>query len=362
MFTHLTISKERKEDVIKTAVKILKEGGLVIFPSDTVYGLLVDATNEKAVEKLIAFKNRPPGKAISVFVSDFQMLEQTVHATKKHKMLKKILPGPFTIILDSKHTVCAKLESEKGTLGVRLPQYTLVQELVSVFGKPITATSANLGGRPPHYSVDSLLKQLPQNKKSLIDLVVDAGKLPRNKPSTILDLTTDQLKVLRKGDILLSNTKEYSSATPSQTHKLGAFIASTIAQEQKGKPVVCVLKGDLGAGKTVFIKGMASYFGITDIVSPTFVIYYEYDIPVTNYELRTANYKKFVHADLYNIEDEEEFRHLGFEEYTKDGMIMCIEWGEKLGEMYKVLSKKAQVVFIEIEYKGEKERQVVIKS
>ena len=107
---------------------------------------------------------------------------------------------------------------------------------------------------------------------------------------------------------------------------------------------------------------MASYFGITDIVSPTFVIYYEYDIPVTNYELRTANYKKFVHADLYNIEDEEEFKHLGLEEYTKDGMIMCIGWGEKLGEMYKVLSEKAQVVFIEIGYKGEKEREVVIKS
>ena len=358
----ITIAKERKEKVIKKTVEVLKNGGLVVFPSDTVYGLLVDVTNEQAVEKLITFKNRPPGKAISVFVSGWEMMDEVSEIQKKRKILETLLPGPFTIILDSKHTVSKKLESEKGTLGVRLPDYSLVNEVVKAFGKPVTATSANLGGRSPHYSIESLLNQLPEQKKELIDLIVDGGKLPHNKPSTILDLTEEKLKILRKGDIILTATKEYQSSTPSQTRKLGAFIASTFEKEYNGKPVVCILKGDLGAGKTVFVKGLAAHFGITDIVSPTFVVYYEYDTPIKNDKLRIPKYKKFIHADLYNIEEEDEFKHLGLEEYTKDGMIMCIEWGEKLGKMYEVLSKKAQVIFIEIEYTGEKERQVVIKS
>lgn len=362
MKASITITKERKNDVINKVVKTLEQGGLVVFPSDTVYGLLVDATNEQAVDKLIAFKNRPPGKAISVFVSGFDMMNTIAVVGTKQPLLDTLLPGPFTIILDSKHATSPKLESEKGTLGVRLPDYSLVQELVKSYGKPITATSANLGGRHPHYSIESLLKQLPKHKQELIDVVVDAGKLPRNKPSTILDLTTEHLKILRQGDIILKDSKHYKSSSPSQTHKLGAFIASTVSKEYKGKPVVCILKGDLGAGKTVLVKGMASYFGITDIVSPTFVIYYEYLISDKREEIKDKRYQKFVHADLYNIEDEEEFEHLGFEEYMKDGTMMCIEWGEKLGDMYKVLSEKAHVVYIEIKYVGEKGREVVIKS
>lgn len=358
----LTIAKERKNDVIKKTVEVLKEGGLVVFPSDTVYGLLVDATNETAVQKLIAFKNRPPGKAISIFVAGFEMMNEVAHMESKRPILQKLLPGPFTIILDSKHTVSGKLESEKGTIGIRFPDYHLIYDLVEALGRPVTATSANLGGRRPHYSVESLMNQLPKNKQELIDLVVDGGKLPRNKPSTILDLTEEKVKVLRKGDIVLTNTKNYQTETAKQTYKLGSFIGSMLATESKGKPVVCILKGDLGAGKTVFAKGMAAYFGITDIVSPTFVIYYEYDIVEKKEEIRKKNYHTFIHADLYNIEDEEEFKHLGFEEYMRDGVVMCIEWGEKLGEMYNVLSKRAHVVFIEILYVGEKERKIILSS
>ena len=97
--------------IIKQTVKVLKNGGLVIFPTDTVYGLLCDATNEKAVKKLIAFKNRPPGKAISVFC-DFNLLDGLVTITEGQKMIaKEILPGAFTLILSSKHKVNKLLES-----------------------------------------------------------------------------------------------------------------------------------------------------------------------------------------------------------------------------------------------------------
>jgi L-threonylcarbamoyladenylate synthase len=288
MFTTLTVHKNDKNSVIKEAIHVLEKGGLIIFPSDTVYGLLVDATNEKAVEKLIAFKNRPPGKAISVFVSQEMLKDQVEITEKSHSLLKHLLPGPFTVILPSKHRVSSKLESEKGTLGIRMPDYELVADLVNAFGKPITATSANLGGRSPHYSIESLLNQLPKQKQDLIDLIVDAGKLPRNKPSTVVDLTQNNIKIVRQGDILFSDTETYHSKTPIQTRKLGSYIIEKILKVEKGKPIVIVLVGDLGAGKTMLTKGIAEFLEVEKVISPTFVVYYEYSI-AKNHCLTTRN-------------------------------------------------------------------------
>ncbi len=353
MLTTLTLQNKGKNTVINQTVEALTNGGLVIFPSDTVYGLLVDAAHEEAVEKLIAFKNRPPGKAISIFVSE-QMLPEQVEVSEKSKSLvDHLLPGPFTVILPSKHKVSKKLESEKGTLGVRLPDYELINDLVKAYGKPITATSANLGGKSPHYSVESLLNQLPKNKQELIDLIVDAGKLPHNKPSTVVDLSQPEMKIMRQGDILLSDVQTYHSKTPIQTRKLGTYLVEKALKEQKGKPVVIVLIGDLGAGKTMFTKGVAEYLNVKDVISPTFVVYYEYDIPKGSYE-------KLVHVDLYNLEESEEFNHLGLEEYLEKGNIMVVEWGEKLGDLYERFKEKAHVVTLKIEYDGESERVIHI--
>lgn len=354
MFATINVQQKNKDSVIKKTCKILAAGGIVVFPSDTVYGLLVDATNEQAVKKLIEFKNRPIGKAISIFVSDFTMLNTVVQLpSQKLGLVHHLLPGPFTIILKSKKNTSKLLESEKSTLGVRIPQYQLVQDLVRAYGKPVTATSANLGGKSPHYSINSLLNQLPDAKKQLIDLIVDAGNLPRNKPSTVVDLTTPTLKIVRRGDITFSKSDEYISSSPSQTKKIGSYIANKISKEKNKKPVIIVLQGDLGSGKTVLTKGIASHFGIHTIISPTFVVYYEYDI-------QESIFNKFIHADLYNIEESEEFKHLRLEKYLRKGVIMCIEWGEKLGDVYKVFKNKGSIIHLKIEYTGKNERKIII--
>lgn len=142
------------KEAINEALKTIIKGGLVVFPSDTVYGLLVDATCEKAIKKLIAFKSRPPGQPISVFVSDFKMATDIAKINNKQRqLLTKLLPGCFTVVLKSKHKVCGTLESEKGTIGIRIPDYKLITELVAQLGRPITATSANISGRPPYYKI-----------------------------------------------------------------------------------------------------------------------------------------------------------------------------------------------------------------
>lgn len=351
----ITYTKDSNVPFIHREIcKTLKGGGLVVSPSDTVYGLLADATNKKAVEKLIAFKNRPPGKPISVFISDFTMLSKTVKVeNSQRRMLEELLPGPYTMVLSSLHSVSSLLESEKSTLGVRYPDYPFLTGLVKQFGNPITATSANLSSDIPHYSIDTLLRSLSKAKQNLIDLIVDAGHLPRNKPSTLIDLAGSHIKILRKGDMVPGKEKHYISKSPYETMHIAKQILHEGIPVANTKPVVFILKGNLGVGKTVFVKGIAETFGVFDIISPSYVVYYEYN-------LQNQLFTTFVHGDFYAIEDPEEFLHLGLETYLDKKNILCFEWGEKGSSIIEMLKKKSHVIFVEMEYMSKTERSIYV--
>lgn len=328
----------------------------MVFPSDTVYGFLADATNEKAVRKLIAFKNRPYGKPISVFVSGFDMLEQEARINERQrKLLNTLLPGPFTVILESRHAVSPLLESEKGTLGLRLPDYPLIQKLVARYGKPVTATSANISGRKPHYQISALVNELSKEKKELIDLVVDGGMLPRNKPSTILDLTSPTIRTLRKGDILFTSSQRFVSDSPQQTEKIASYLLKKHEKTLSDKPLVFILEGEVGAGKTVFAKGIGKSLGIDNVISPTYVVYYEYP-------LQKANIQYLYHFDLYNIEEEKELEQLKVAQLLKKHTILLFEWGEKIASLLPLLQEKAIVYFVTISYTDETVREIEIKQ
>lgn len=340
--------------IITEIVTILKNGGIVVMPSDTVYGLCCDGTNEKAVKKLIEFKRRSPGKAISVFVDGIEGAKKTVDVSAQNlNTIENLAPGPFTFILPSKHTVVRDLEAENGTLGIRIPDDTFINQLMKVYPNPVTATSANLSGTSPHYSTKSLLNNLSQKKKNMIDLVVDAGKLPRNKPSTVIDLTSDNLKILRQGDVSASIAQTIISKSEQQTKKIAQQLIQKWEHSKKDKPLVIILKGDLGTGKTQFVKGIGEEYGISNIISPTFVVYYEYKIPETS--------RYLYHVDLYNVMDKNEFKYLGFEKMLKPGNIICIEWGEKSGEVSELL-KIGEQIFITIVHRDENERKITINS
>ncbi len=344
---------ELNETNLNIVSDVIKKGGLVVFPSDTVYGLLADATNKEAVGKLIAFKERPPGKPISIFVSDFKMLIEYVKIKEDQLLLlKQLLPGPFTIVLDSRHQTVKLLESEKGTLGVRIPDFKFITDLVYQLDKPVTATSANLSNRPPHYQIETLLEELPKQKKDLLDLIIDIGKLPRNKPSTVIDLTEPKMKIIREGDIIDLNKKVYVSTSPLQTKKIAQEVLKKNSSDLD-KPLVFIIEGELGSGKTVFAQGLGEGLGIGNVISPSYVIYYEYDI-------KNSHFKKFVHFDLYNIQEAEELKHLGIENYLKRENILVFEWGEKAGEIYEGLRRRAKIVRVRLEYLDEKSRRVIV--
>lgn len=189
----------------------------------------------------------------------------------------------------------------------------------------------------------------------MIDLIIDAGKLPRNKPSTVIDLTKPKLKIFRQGDIVLSRRKTFISNSPGQTKKIAIFILKKFLAGKWAGPLIFIIKGDFGAGKTIFIKGIGENLGIRNIVSPSFTVAYEY-------LLDHPYFKNLAHYDLYNIDDPEEFRYLGIGRYLNKGNIICFEWGDKAGEIYENLKKSGTIVYININYIDKKTREIIVNS
>lgn len=359
------INEKNHKNVLRKAAQTIKAGGLVVYPSDTVYILAVDPTNQNAVEKLLVFKNRWTGKAISVAVVDQKMAEKYVDLNELAKSIyKNLLPGPFTIISAGKHEVTRGIEAEDGTLGVRIPDNKHIYDLVKILGKPITATSANLSGRTPNYSIPSFLRPLSKKKKEMIDLVVDAGKLPRNKPSTVIDVTEPEIKILRRGDLIVGNYETLISKSEKETEKIAEFLIKKVLSKKEDKPVVFLLSGDLGTGKTVFSRSVGKYLGIKEkITSPTFVIYNEYKLVKSKkFKVESKKLNKFLHFDLYRITNDFEFEEIKFFDLFKPDTIACIEWPENMGE--ENLEKLKQIVdvkSINFEYLDKNTRQIKYK-
>lgn len=358
------ISTNRQE-IISQTLAVLKSSGLVVFPSDTVYGLLVDAQNPEAVTKLLAFKERVPGKAISVFVADKTMAKKYVKFNQNtSNVVNNLFPGPFTVIAQSKHQVDSRLEAENGTLGFRIPDYPLILELVKKFGSPLTATSANLSGQSPNYSITTLLNYLSEKKKNMLDLIVDAGKLSHHKPSTVIDTTTGQLKTLRIGNLLPKTANSFISQSEEDTKAFGRFLASKFARKTLSKPLVFLLKGELGTGKTVFTKGLAEALLIKEtIISPTYTIAYEYPLPLLSdfdsVKICHNTSPKLIHYDLYRLDSIQELEEIGLLNNPVCGNIYVIEWPERIpAEMISALKGVAEIVFIQLQHSGSTERLI----
>jgi L-threonylcarbamoyladenylate synthase len=195
-----TISVSDKK-VVNLAVDVLSTSGVLVYPTDTVYGLGADATNAKAVSKVRTIKSRESDKPILVMVSDIEMLEKYAFVTDvAKKLVKKFLPGPLSIVLRGRGEFLSEVQNKDGSIGFRMPQNTFCLELVKKFGKPITSTSVNISGMRQATKLSCMLHQINDGLDKL-DLVVDAGVLKEKRASTIVDARFENLKVLREGSI-----------------------------------------------------------------------------------------------------------------------------------------------------------------
>ena len=176
-------------DIVDRAVSVLMHDGLIIYPTETVYGLGGDAFSEEAIQKVYEAKKRDLAKPISIAVSDFEMLAIVAHVdTRMQQFVQAFLPGPVTVVVPAKRIVPDILTGGTGLIGIRIPAHPLAQQVIERFDSPITATSANLSGAKD--------PQTPEECTVPRDLLIDGGRLP-GTPSTVVDLTTKTL--IRRG-------------------------------------------------------------------------------------------------------------------------------------------------------------------
>jgi L-threonylcarbamoyladenylate synthase len=176
-------------DIVEKAVSVLMHDGLIIYPTETVYGLGADAFSDEAIRNVYEAKKRPLGMPVSIAVSDFEMLNAVARVEPwMQGFIQTFLPGPVTVVLAARGCVPAILTGGTGMIGVRIPSHELALRLIEHFDAPITATSANL-----HGSKDPVI---PEECTVPRELLIDGGRLP-GIPSTVVDLV--EKKILRQG-------------------------------------------------------------------------------------------------------------------------------------------------------------------
>lgn len=196
--------KKPEKEKIQQIVKALKQGKTVVIPTDTAYGLAACALDTKAVRKVFAIKKRPLNNPISVIVRDLNMAKKIAYFDNRAKRIfKKFLPGPITLVVPKKKIVPDILTSGQPKVGIRISFDKVTRAIMKKINFPITATSANISRRKVPYSKEEVLYQY-KGKRKKPDLIVDAGKLPKIKPSTVVDLTSKKPKILRKGPTIIN--------------------------------------------------------------------------------------------------------------------------------------------------------------
>lgn len=190
---------------LRKAVEVLRKGGIVAYPTDTLYGLGACIGNSEAVERIFQIKGRSPGMALPILVSSLEQMWELVTDVPPvaQRIAERLWPGPLTLVLPRSPSVPDAVVGGAPTVAVRWPAHPVPIALIKGAGSPITGTSANLSGRPPAHTASEVVKQLGKR----IDFVVRQGPPPGGLGSTILEVTGGYVKMLREGPITLEDVE-----------------------------------------------------------------------------------------------------------------------------------------------------------
>lgn len=189
-----------KEEAIKKAAKLIKVGRILAYPTETFYGLAVNALDEEAVKRLFKIKKRPVNRPISIIIPDISWLRRLTKGEAFAKeLIEKCWPGPLTIVFKASDILPKNLIAKTDKIGIRISSHPLAQRLTQLANVPITATSANLSDTPPPTSLEEVSLEIKKN----IYAILDGGPTKGGLPSTVIDVTVRPPLVLRKGVIRL---------------------------------------------------------------------------------------------------------------------------------------------------------------
>ncbi len=200
------IIKEENPDSPEVTASVLNKSGIIIYPTETLYGLGAPAVNEDSLEKVFNIKGRLQGKPIPILVRDNEMLSEFAVVTDEAvRLIEKFLPGPLTLVLEQKRKLPYLISAGTGKIAIRISGYRFVARLFNFLSEPLTSTSANISGQENIFSFNEIYETF----NSKVELIVDSGNLPRSKGSTVIDLTVKPAEIIREGDISGAILKEF---------------------------------------------------------------------------------------------------------------------------------------------------------
>lgn len=191
---------------LKEPAELIRNGGIVVFPTETVYGIGANALNENAIKKLYDIKKRPLNKPISLLVNSIDMIEQVAKDITKleYALIKTFFPGPLTIILKKKNIVPNIVTANQDTVGIRMPANEIALKLIGYVGSPIATPSANISGKPSGIN----LKDIMEDFDGKVDCFIDDGPSKIGLASTIVQVVDGVPHILRQGSISEKQIKE----------------------------------------------------------------------------------------------------------------------------------------------------------
>ncbi len=187
------------DGVIAEACRILRLGGAVIYPTDTVYGLGANACDSLAVDQIFKIKKRSYSKPLPIIARNMQWVEALACLDRQtKKALESIWPGAVTAVLPNREHLSSLVTAGGSSVGIRIPDFLFTDRLLGKFGYPLTATSANISGEESSNDINKIIERF-RGLSYRPNLIIDAGILPKSKPSTVIDLTSRLPKILRVG-------------------------------------------------------------------------------------------------------------------------------------------------------------------
>jgi L-threonylcarbamoyladenylate synthase len=195
--TGCTSTCTTESDFFCDVKKVIDQGDLLVYPTETLYALGANPFSEKVIRKLFEVKRRPLTMPISIAVSGLEMMKSIAEVSElAEKLARQFLPGPLTLLMKKKAQVPSILTSDSDIIGIRIPKHDAALKIIKATG-PITATSANIHGQPDPKNLDVAINQLDEK----VTLYIDCGECEYQSPSTILDISTSSVKIIRKGVI-----------------------------------------------------------------------------------------------------------------------------------------------------------------
>ena len=195
----MTLVLEANTEAIERAGEVIREGGLVAFPTETVYGLAADAFDQQAVDRVFEVKGRPANNPLPVQIASRSDLPKLVSVTPPiaERLMDRFWPGPLTLVFSACTEVSELVTAGTGKVGIRMPDHPVALALIEAGGTPIVAPSANVSGEPPPTTAQEVLEYLDGK----IELILDAGPTRLKVSSTVVDLTESPPRILREGSI-----------------------------------------------------------------------------------------------------------------------------------------------------------------